>query len=669
MVKISKDIINIFDKNQNGWFGLEFYICSGNRVLVIKNWNFIKHEKDLLILTGEISCDVTIKLKIFLLQSKNGCSITPIIKNNGDSKFIFEKYGFKIKENETGPIIKNCNLGIPVYMHTDNLRYEKLPHCRPIFPLIRPLPTEDLYIGDQPSGPIPVIFLGYGGDSNIWLMEGSLTQKRHLISWKIGLPNETNRMLEYKSIYTWTGGMPEFVNSHEEVDLETTIYKIIYSTPEKCYNFYMDELIKIYKFAGRKSQLNYKPVYCTWNYNIFTNIDEIDCLKRMDIVAKVQGKGFFQIDHGYQPLSLSEGQPTPEVDAYFPDGSKAWDLDRFPSGPQGFVYECKKRNLIPAIWWSPRVGKDGPIQKTKPEWLLRDKQGELISNVGHFLLDFSVSEVRNFIEMCLNLIVKQWKFEGIKLDFYSWMFDHPDLKFCNGGTGIFWKQRFINLIRSYLGPKGYFLHGVSCPMGNPFLANEFDSFRAGIDIHSGEWDYNVRNCSWLLPAIISTGKNIWYANIDSCMGKPNIPSNERRFRNSFAYITSGMLEFSGPIEKLDKEALDEYKILSQRCDQGTGVVCLDENAFYGRPLPKILIRYHSYKSQTYKNFQVIATIGFFNWTDTEQFMLIPFSKLNINKKQKALKFKNFWTGKSYHIDGEFIFVQISSRDCLLLDIF
>jgi hypothetical protein len=663
-----------------GWQNLQFYLETENKESLVLDQPVMEQKEEQLILSYSPSSDLTVTLTIQNSPSDNGISIIPKLKNNGKSSLKFKAYGFQPASDCDGMKLEAKNR-LPVFANSENLRLE-LPHCRNDFPFIRPFPPELSAIGTAPCGPIPALFVGLT-DCDTWLAEGCLTQKRHIISWVMGMsPSKPGRSF-CKSRYLWSGTEYETVNPNEEIELETTLYKIIKSSPDQLYSQYFEELNKLYHFAGEDSLLKYEPVFCTWNYNIFTNINEEDCLKRIELAGELQNhKGFFQVDHGYQPQlsgepaeytpfnskDLSQNTPaTPEVDAYYPDCSNTWDKNRFPGGPAVIVEACRKQKLKPSIWWSPRVSLEGRIQQAHPEWLLCDQNGAPLDVGSHYCIDPSVKEGWDFLEECVRVITKEWGFQGMKLDFFSWTFDHPKAVFKNGGTNIYWKYKFIKMIRSYLGPEGYFMHCISCPLGNPFLAiNGFDAFRAGIDIHSGEWSYHVKSANWLLPAVLATGKNTWFANIDSCMGKAEIPTVERRSRLNFAYMTAGMLELSGPIENLDQEALDDYKKLCLRCDAGSGVKCPDQEALFGRPLPKILVREHSQDSLTFKEFKIKRSIGFFNWTDQVQHQSFDISEL---VDSENFEINEFWNQQGlYRLEDKLITVTLPPRASCLIDI-
>ena len=646
-----------------GWSGLQFYLRHGAGELIAHELKGKKRSDGTTVCTGALDQHLAIELKIAPSPAGFGWTITPKLHNRGQADLLFIGYGFRPGSTLPGVCYQHPGSGLAVFAHTDNLRYENLPHSRVQYPFIRSLPTTPIHLGVQSQGPLPVLALGQT-ESDVWLIEGALTQQRHMISWHLGLPSQPGRWADCASEFTWMGGLEEVVPAGGEVELETILFLAMQAAPDRLHAAYLAELTARHKFMGPQSRLDREPVFCTWNYGIYTNVTEADCLKRMDIVAKIQRGGFFQLDHGYQPPA---DKPTPEADAYYPDGSQAWDSSRFPSGPHGFVAACRKRGLRPAIWWSPRVDLAGVISREHPEWLVIDKHGQPITDVGHHMLDCSVPEARQFMENCIRLITRDWGFEGIKLDFFSWMFDQPHIKYRNGGTGVWWKRRFIELIRSYLGPKGYFLHGVSCPLGNPFLAIDgFDAYRAGIDIDRGSWDCHVRNCSWLLPGMLANDRRTWFGNIDSCMGAPEFPAVERGSRNAFAYITAGMLEISGPLEKFDATALAEYQRLVERCDQGGQVSCPDTEAFFGRPLPRILVRPHTADSRTRKEFGAAMTIGFFNWTDAEQVTSLNLTQLGLDPKK--IELHDFWTKAGQTAAKGILTVVLPARGHALLDV-
>jgi len=618
-----------------------------------------------------------LRVEVSLRHASSGAVIaSPVLKNDGE-EIRLTAYGFAVAEGARGPVLEKGHAH-PVYAHSENLRVEETPFYGSQFPFIRPLGAAVIRLGDAPSGAVPALALGREGH-DLWLVEGQWTRDSHRISWELQWGSQGRPLAARTSRFTWNGTEELVIPAGGSVDLESTVFQVVQEPADRIFAPYVAELKRHYSFAGTKSTLASAAQFCTWNYNVFTNIREQDCLERIGIAGRVMPGGWFQIDHGFQPTR--DGGPAAyvppdetghtgtkasvEVDAYFPDPEAAWDLTRFPSGPKGIVGACKTAGIRPSIWWSPRVDRDGPIVRQHPEWILEDKDGNRL-DVGHLLLDYSVPEVREFLENCVRTITREWGFEGMKLDFFSWMFDHPKARFRRGGAGLEWKRHFVRMIRSYLGDDGYFLCCISCPLGDPFLAIwGFDSWRAGVDIHSGEWQYHVRSVAWLLPSILLHGKETWFANIDSCLGKPEIPAVERRSRLDFAYMSGGMFEFSGRTERFTPDMLEEWRRLIERIDQGGEVRCPDQQAFYGRPLPRILVRPHLSESATSRNWGIGASIGLFNWGDEAQVVGFTAQQAGISEEAKLL---DFWTGQEIAPRlGRSFSITLPPRGSLLLD--
>lgn len=677
-INASDGTIDIYSGN-NGWFGLQFYVDLDEKSINGQNAQILSNNDNKILWETDLAQSLKLQLELTRSPSGNAVQIMPSLKNDSSCDVAFSAYGFQTAPSEKGPSLstKACSWQ---YAHSENLRHEKYPHFSATYPFVRPLPPQLRFFGDSPSNGIPALFLGCQRN-NTWLMTGAVTQRRHRLAWTLGLPQDKNGPIVFRSSFTWNGIDREVIPANSTITLETTMFSLISAQADGLYDVYIEELSDKYCFQGANSRLNYEPVFCTWNYGVLTNITEDICLERMRNVAQLQGGGYFQIDHGYQPQLSGEAAPfpenkenpqtpsSPELDVYYPDCSKAWDLSRFPSGPKGFVESCRKLGLRPAIWWSPRIAKDGIIVKQHPEWILHDHENNPI-DVGHLLPDTSVPEVQEFLELCVRTITKEWGFEGMKLDFFSWAFDHPDIQYQVGKyTGIELKRWFLKMIRSFLGPQGYFLHCISCPLGNPFLAVDgCDAYRAGIDIHIGNWDHHVRSVKWLLPAVIATGKKSWFPNIDSCMGAPDIPINERRSRLALAYVTAGMLEFSGRIELLPEDAREDYRTICERYDPDSDVRIPDQQAFYGLPQPKLIMRNNPVKGKTFQKWKIAHTIAFFNWTDAECANVFDFKSLNKTLSDGNYIVKDFWTDEKYLVRENLLSVRLPPRSSVLLDI-
>lgn len=652
-------------EGHTGWSALRFYMETSAGHLMARDTSNVSQDQGETRWNAAIGTHVQAQFTVAPSPAGQGVIVHVAVTNRSDAPVHFTGYGFEQAADAAGPCISGR--GICTFAHSENLRYEQLPLSQPVYPFVRPLPENGRWYGRQGVGPMPALVLGRL-DQDRWLVEGAASQKRHMPSWRLELPSKPGRMIDYQSGYFWNGASTEQIAPGETVELESTLYLIVSAAPDQFYDAYIGELVALYgdRFAGPHSSLAHEPVFCSWNYGVYTGINQADCLKRIAIAGETQKGGIFQLDHGYQPRHdphVSWGY----LDAYYPDTTQTWDPQRFPGGPQRFVDECRRHGLKPAIWWTPRIDIGGPISQAHPEWIALNNGGIPIPNVGDLHPDYSVPEVREFIERTLKVVIKQWGFEGIKLDFFSWAFDSPDVVYRNGGTSVQWRRWLIELIRSLLGPEGYFLHCVSCPLGNPFLALDgCDAFRAGSDIDRGDWMHHIDNSSWLLASSLATGRQTWFANVDSFMGSAEFPQNERRFRCAFGYLMGNIVDISGKSELYDPPMLEDYRLLSQRCDQGAGLRVPDLSAFYGRPLPKVLVRLHSPESKTRKEFGVVATVGLFNWEPSS--LDLRFDLSDLVSDAASLAACDFWTKEKVLLDGTAVAVRLGARHHLMVDL-
>lgn len=147
--------------------------------------------------------------------------------------------------------------------------------------------------------------------------------------------------------------------------------------------------------------------YTTW-YNYYPNINEKIVSDDMEALAKLEEKiDLFQIDDGYQTavgdwLSI--------------------DRKKFPNGMKTVADTIHAKGLMAGIWLAPTSAqKDSAFVKEHPEWLIHDADGNLVEcglNWGGFYsLDTDHPEVRAHIRHIFDVILNEWGFDMVKLDF------------------------------------------------------------------------------------------------------------------------------------------------------------------------------------------------------------------------------------------------------------
>lgn len=82
----------------------------------------------------------------------------------------------------------------------------------------------------------------------------------------------------------------------------------------------------------------------------------------------------------------------------------------------------------------------------------------------------------------------------------------------------------------------------------------------------------------------------------------------------------------------------------QRMEAGTGFEWPATAVFYGPCYSRVLVRRRAANSCTRRECGVVATIGFFNWSDTPQVAACRLVDLGLGKGRALLG--DFWNGKA-----------------------
>jgi len=120
-----------------------------------------------------------------------------------------------------------------------------------------------------------------------------------------------------------------------------------------------------------------------WNHWLafFREVTEQDIVNATDWVAENLK------DYGMLHIQLDDGYDDPEHRHWYKD----WDKKTFPHGPKWLASYIKSKGLIPGLWTVPY---SYCVEHGKPEWFLRDKDGNIVMDYqGGSELDFSRPDV------------------------------------------------------------------------------------------------------------------------------------------------------------------------------------------------------------------------------------------------------------------------------------
>ncbi len=158
-------------------------------------------------------------------------------------------------------------------------------------------------------------------------------------------------------------------------------------------------------------KISHMAGYTSW-YNYYGAISEKILLRDIDGLATVgDAADIFQIDDGYQAKTGD------------------WltiNTKMFPSGKDGLRYLTDKihsKGYKAGLWIAPfNAAHDSVILKEHPEWFIKDPQTGKnqygsISWGGAYTFDFYIPEAAEYIRNFFRVILNEWNFDMVKLDF------------------------------------------------------------------------------------------------------------------------------------------------------------------------------------------------------------------------------------------------------------
>ena len=177
-----------------------------------------------------------------------------------------------------------------------------------------------------------------------------------------------------------------------------------------CFNGGYNEVFD--KYFGsmnlRKPKVDHLSGYTSW-YNYFQKINEEIILRDLDGLDRAKNSvSIFQVDDGYE---------SKVVDWLVPDYRK------FPNGMKPIADAIHAKGYLAGIWIAPfSAQRSSVIAKDHPDWLIKDNATgkPLLGCVGWggaYTLDIYNGEVREYIRNFFNVILNDWGFDMVKLDF------------------------------------------------------------------------------------------------------------------------------------------------------------------------------------------------------------------------------------------------------------
>lgn len=170
-----------------------------------------------------------------------------------------------------------------------------------------------------------------------------------------------------------------------------------------------DEVFDAYfkKLALPPLKIKHMAGYTSW-YNYYGGITEKILDRDIDGLATVkESADIFQIDDGYQTAT---GDWT------------SVKTDLYPKGMKYLTDKIHRKGFKAGLWLAPfNAAKNSQVFANHPDWFIKDAKGKYqlgsIAWGGAYTLDFYNEEAANYIRSFFNVVLNEWKFDMVKLDF------------------------------------------------------------------------------------------------------------------------------------------------------------------------------------------------------------------------------------------------------------
>ena len=228
----------------------------------------------------------------------------------------------------------------------------------------------------------------------------------------------------------------------------------------------MDEVFDGYFGAMNipKPRVSPKCGYTTW-YNYYPNINEQIVNDDLEALAATGEKiDIFQIDDGYQ-TAVGDWLSV--------------DKNKFPNGMKAIADRIHSKNMLAGLWLAPFGCQiDSIVAKEHPEWLIKNSNGTPVNCGGNwggfYALDISVPEAAAYIKNFFDVILNQWGYDMVKLDFLYAACVVPNKGKSRGQLMC----EAMNFIRECVGDK--LILGCGVPLAPAF--GKVDFCRIGADV-------------------------------------------------------------------------------------------------------------------------------------------------------------------------------------------
>lgn len=334
---------------------------------------------------------------------------------------------------------------------------------------------------------------------------------------------------------------------------------------ERIFAGYSDTLRSVLPAGYGRSAINRtEMVWGSWNDGVFRNVSEELVLREAAFLHdRFPTVRWIQLDDGYAVYNKSaHGLGV----AY--EGEDGIDHNKFPGGLRRYTDALRSLGMRPAIWIGGFCPAGTKIREEHPDWFI--DYSYRVNDPGPRPLDVSRADVREYMESAAKKLIRDYGFEGVKHDFWSYAFeDSHDLYQNHDRSGYEYRRWWLETVRRELPSDGYLQTGCDIVMANPFLGEYFTNYRYGIDIGGGNWEYVRTTFQWGACCFATHTGDLFTPNSDSVGTFPGLSRREAMFVINYCLATHSMVEIAGLLSR--SEDTEMIRILQKAvCNPNNG---------------------------------------------------------------------------------------------------
>ena len=393
-------------------------------------------------------------------------------------------------------------------------------------------------------------------------------------------------------------------------------------------------------------------VWGTWNDGIYRNVSEEMIVREAKFLKEnFPTMRWIQLDDGYHAYPRdARGISVPY------EGKAGVHQDKFPLGLRHLTDAIREVGLRPALWIGLKVPRDTKrfIDKDADNWFL--EYSTRLGEKGFGILDVSRQDIREYMEAAVNTLCREFGFEAVKHDFWSYAFEaSDDLHYANKDkSGYEYRSWWLKMIREAISDDGYLQTGCDIVMGNPFLGQYFTNYRYGIDVGNGNWDHVKTNYLWGCACFATHTGDLIVPNSDAIGRFAKLSDDDCFFLTNYCLVTHTMVEIAGKLSEAPDD--ERMRILKKACcnpNNGQDVYFVGYD--YRSPIyavPEIMYFKTPHFSVEENNELIpLRTVGLFNIEEEVKEMTFSLADLGLEKGEYVLT--NVWNGEQFAVTDSF----------------